>query len=98
MTLILKKLSIQKVEDDDETCVYYINYNKDLFYLVIDNLKGYLKINDDNKYLTIIFTSESQKMMYEVIWKGIKKLINNEISDYSKDYTIFKLILMTFYL
>ena len=85
-----KKLSIQKVEDDDETCVYYINYNKDLFYLVIDNLKGYLKINDDNKYLTIIFTSESQKMMYETIWKEIKKLINNEISDYSKDYTVFK--------
>ena len=66
-----KKLSIQKVEDDD-------------------NLKGYFKINDDNKYLRINFTSESQKMMYETIWKEIKKLINNEISNYSKDYTVFK--------
>ena len=29
-------------------------------------------------------------MMYETIWEKTKKLINNEISDYSKDYTVFK--------
>ena len=85
-----KKLSIKKVKDDDETCIYYINYDKYHFCLIIDNLKGCFKINDDDKYLTIIFTSESQKMMSETIWKEIKKLINNEISDYSKDYTVFK--------
>ena len=45
---------------------------KILFYLVIDNLKGYFKKKDDNKYLTIIFTSESQKLMYETIWEKIK--------------------------
>ena len=33
-----KKLSVQKIKDDDETCVYYINYDKDPFYLVIENL------------------------------------------------------------
>ena len=64
-----KKLSIQEIEDDDETCVYYINYDKYHFCLIIDNLKGYYKINDDDKYLTIIFTSENQKMMYETIWE-----------------------------
>ena len=85
----LKKLSIQKVGDDN-TCVYYLNYDKDHFYVVIDNLKGYLKKNDDNKYLTIIFTSESQKMMYKTIWEEIKKLINKEISDDSKDFTVIK--------
>ena len=89
-----KKLSLLKIEDDDddddEICVYYINYDKDPFYLVTDNLKGYFKINDDDKYLTIIFTSESQKLMNKTIWEEIKKLINNEISDYSKDYTVFK--------
>ena len=85
-----KRLSIKKMEDDDETCIYYINYEKYHFCLIIDNLKGYFKINDDDKYLTITFTSESQKMMYEIIWEKIKKLINNEISDYSKDYIVFK--------
>ena len=84
-----KKLNIQKV-GDDITCIYYVNYDKDPFYLVIDNLKGYFKKNDDNKYLTIIFTSESQKMMYETIWEKITELINNKISNYNKDYTVFK--------
>ena len=35
-------LSIQKV-GDDITCIYYINYDKDPFYLVVDNLKCYFK-------------------------------------------------------
>ena len=29
-------------------------------------------------------------MMYETIWEKIKKLISNEISDFSKDYAVFK--------
>ena len=84
-----KKLSIQKV-GDDITCIYYINYDKYPFYLLIDNLKGYFKKSDDNKYITIIFTSESQKMMYETIWEKIKEVINSKISNYNKDYTVFK--------
>ena len=86
----LKRLSIQKIEDDDETCIYNINDDKYHFCLIIDNLKGYFKINDDDKYLAIIFTSENQKMMYETIWEKIKEAINNEISDYSKYYTVPK--------
>ena len=30
-------------------------------------------------------------MMYKTIWEEIKRLINNEISDYSKDFTVIKL-------
>ena len=58
----------------------------------IDDLKGYLEENDDNKYLTMIFTSKSQKMMYTRIWEEIKKVINevgdNKLGDYSKDYSV----------
>ena len=68
-----KKLDIQK-EGTDEIGIYYINYDKNTFYLVIDHLEGYLEENDDNKYLTMIFTSKSQKMMYTRIWEEIKKL------------------------
>ena len=55
------------------------------FFLAIDNLKGYLEEHDDknnivgsakNKYLTIIFTSEYQKLMYTEIFKKINKDIN----------------------
>ena len=52
------------------------------FFLAIDSLKGYFEERDDknnivgraknNKYLTIIFTSEYQKLMYTEV---LKKLI-----------------------
>ena len=63
-------------------CIYYINYNKNPFYLVIDDLKGYFKGNNGNKYLTMIFKSRSQKMMYTRIWEEIKKVIN-EVDEFS---------------
>ena len=54
--------------------------------MAIDNLKGYFEEHDDknnvvgraknNEYLTIIFTSEYQKLMYiEILKKLIKILI-----------------------
>ena len=84
-----KRLSIRKT-GSGETCIYYIDYGKDPFYLVIEDLKGYFEENDDNKYLTMIFTSKSQKMMYTRIWEEIKKLINevDEFSNYDKIYDV----------
>ena len=56
------------------------------FFLAIDNLKGYFEEHDgknnivgkakSNKYLTIIFTSKYQKLMYTEILKKINKDIN----------------------
>ena len=43
-----KRLSIREA-GSGETCIYYIDYGKDPFYLVIDDLKGYFEENDDNK-------------------------------------------------
>ena len=84
-----KRLNIQK-EESGEKCIYYINYNKNPFDLVIDDLKGNFKENDDNKYITMIFKSKSQKMMYTRIWEEIKKVINeiDEFSNYNKNYKI----------
>ena len=85
----LKRLNIQKTRSSD-MCIYYINYNKSPFYLVIDDLKGYFKGNNGNKYLTMIFKSRSQKMMYTKIWEEIKKIINevDEFSNYDKNYDV----------
>ena len=46
--------------------------------MAIDNLKGYFEEHDDenNKYLTIIFTSKYQKFIYMEILKKINKGIN----------------------
>ena len=71
---------------------YYINYDKDPFYLVIDDLKGYFKQNKENIYLTLTLKSQKQKMTYTKIWEEIKKLINKikdfKFSDYDKDYDV----------
>ena len=84
-----KRLSIRKT-GSGETCIYYIDYDKDAFYLVINDLKGYFEENNDNKYLTMIFTSKSQKMMYTRIWEEVKKVINevDEFSNYDKNYDV----------
>ena len=57
-----KRLSIEK-EGSGEMCIYYINYNKNSFCLVIDDLKAYFEENNNNKYLAMIFKSKSQKML-----------------------------------
>ena len=87
-----KRLSIRKA-GSGETCIYYIDYGKDPFYLVIDDLKGYFEENYDNKCLTMIFTSKSQKMMYTRIWEEIKKVINevDEFSNYDKNYDVIRI-------
>ena len=84
-----KRLSIQKSGSGD-MCIYYINYNKNHLYLVTDDLKGYFKENSGNKYLTMIFKSKSQRMIYTRIWEEIKNVINevDEFSNYDKIYDV----------
>ena len=55
------------------------------FFLAIDGLKGYFEEHDDanntifgsekDKYLTIIFTSKHQKLLYKEIFKKINKIL-----------------------
>ena len=71
----------------------HVYYDHNQFFLAIDNLKGYFEEHDDknnivgraknNKYLTIIFTSEYQKLMYTEISKKINK-------DIKKNYVKIK--------
>ena len=72
-----KKLSAEKVGGDD-LGIYYIYYDEDSFYLVIDDLKGYFEKNygNGNKYLTLIFKDKKQEQMFDSIWNRVKELIN----------------------
>ena len=77
-----EKLSIIKINNNK----IHVYYDHNPFFLAIDNLKGYFEEHDDknnivgkaknNKYLTIIFTSEYQKLMYTEILKKINKDAN----------------------
>ena len=86
-----KKLSVEKVGGDD-LGIYYISYDEDSFYLVIDDLKGYFEKNDDNgnKYLNLIFKDKNQKQIFDSIWNKIRELISeaDKFDDYSKEYTV----------
>ena len=89
-----KKLSIKKVTDavsDDPEYIYYVKYDKDLFYLVIDDLKGYFRYYKDKKELEFIMEDQVQAKIYNQIWYKIKELINSiddvnfEFSDYFRN-------------
>ena len=77
-----KKLSIEKVTDavnDKLEYTYYVKYNKDPFYLVIDDLKGYFKYSKEKnrKELEFIIEDQRQTKIYNQIWDKIKELINS---------------------
>ena len=77
-----EKLSIIKTNNNK----IHVYYDHNPFFLSIDNLKGYFEEHNDknnivgkaknSKYLTIIFTSEYQKLMYTEILKKNNKDIN----------------------
>ena len=74
-----KKISIIRTKKNK----IHVYYDHNSFFLAIDNLKGYFEEYDGNKYLTRIFTSEYQKLLYTEILKKINKDIN-------KNYTKIK--------
>ena len=94
-----KKLSIKKVTDavsHDPEYIYYVKYDKDPFYLVIDDLKGYFRYYKDKKELEFIIEDQVKGKIYNQIWNKIKELINNvdganfKFSDYFKNRGIIR--------
>ena len=96
-----KTLSIKKVTDavsDDPEYIYYVKYDKDPFYLVIDDLKGYFRYFKEKgkKELEFTIKDQVQAKIYNQIWDKIKELINNvdgvnfESSDYFKNRGIIR--------
>ena len=72
-----KKLSIKKVTDtvsDDPEYIYYVKYDLNPFYLVIDDLKGYFRYykEKDRKELEFIMEDQRQAKIYNQIWDKIK--------------------------
>ena len=69
-----EKLSIEKVcaINDELEHIYYVKYNNNSFYLVIDNLKGYLKYSKEENEKKIKFIIEDQMKKKIIIKYGIK--------------------------
>ena len=95
-----EKLNIEKVcaINDNLERINYVKYDKDPFYLFIDDLKGYFKYSKekDGKELEFIIEDQRKRKIYNQIWDKINKLINSidgvnfRFSDYSRDCNVIR--------
>ena len=93
-----EKLSIENVSaiNDELEHIYYVKYNNNSCYLVINNLKGYFKYSKELKKLKFIIENQNQAKIYNQIWDKIKELINSvdnvnfRFSDYSRDHGVIR--------
>ena len=68
----LSKISVDDIINDDDLGIYYVKYNNNIFYLVIDDVKGYFEKTNGDNYLTIIFDYEKYEKIFKIIWDRIK--------------------------
>ena len=97
-----KRLSIEKVcaINDNLERTYYVKYDKDPSYLIIDDLKGYFKYSKEKdtteKESKFIIEDQGKRKIYDQIWDKMKELINSidggnfRFSDYSRDRNVIR--------
>ena len=68
----LSKISADDILNRDDLGIHYIKHDNNVFYLVIDDIKGYFEKTDSDNYLTICFDNEKYEKIFESIWDEIK--------------------------
>ena len=58
--------------------IYQVRYENGGFYLTIDNIKGYFKLDDNRNGILDMILTDHQKNKYHQVWKEVIKLVNNE--------------------
>ena len=82
----LDKISVGDILSSNDLGIYYVKYDGNEFYLVIDDIKGYFETKDDNiNYLTIIFDNEKYEKIFKDIWDKIKE---NKFDECAKNYNV----------
>ena len=88
-----EKLSIKTENNESSTMItHQVRFENGVFYLTINNIKGYISFGNNSKILLdMIFSNDDQKNKYHQVWKEIFKIVNNgnengnEISLLEKD-------------
>ena len=73
-----EKLSIKTQNDGPSIKVHQVRYENGGFYLTIDNIKGYFKLDDNISSIFDMILTDDQKNKYHQVWKEVFKLVNNE--------------------
>ena len=82
-----EKLTIDKVlnsihntpdaSSKDLIDIHQVRYENGGFYLTIDNIKGYFKLEDNINGILDMILTDDQKNKYHQVWKEVFKLVNN---------------------
>ena len=84
----LDQISVENILSSNDLGIYYIKYNENVFYLVIDDIKGYFETNGDGiNYLTIIFDNKKYEKIFKSIWNKIKE---SRFDEYAKNYNVIR--------
>ena len=62
----------------DLTDIYQIRYENEFFYLTIDNIKGYFKVDNNTGGILDMTLTDDQKNKYHQVWKEVFKLVQDE--------------------
>ena len=57
--------------------IYQVRYENGGFYLIIDNIKGYFKLDDNLNGILDMILTDDQKNKYHQVWKEVFKLVND---------------------
>ena len=70
----------------DELSIYYVAYDNDPFYLVVDDARGFIEENSGAKYLTFSLRN-GMNCVYDNLWKEIGRSCG-AVNDFDKDYNV----------
>ena len=57
--------------------IHQLKYENGGFYLTIDNIKGYFKLDDNINVILDMILTDDQKNKYHQVWKEVFKLVND---------------------
>ena len=57
--------------------IHQVRYENGGFYLTIDNIKGYFKLEDNINGILDMILTDDQKHKYHQVWKEVFKLVND---------------------
>ena len=72
-----EKLSIEtKSNSNNDIKVHHVRYENSVFYLTMDNLRGYFNFSNNLGILNMLLAENDQQNKYHQLWKEILKIIN----------------------
>ena len=80
-----EKLGINVV-GNEELSIYYVTYDNDPFYLVVDDVRRFIEENSGANYLTFSLRN-GMNCVYDNSWKEIGKLCG-VVNDFDKAYNV----------